>query len=320
MGEGLFYPWMVARPSDFLIRTLICLSLVGCSCDGDDDTADTPTDASAPTTDGAATDGSVRDLGGADADSRRDLGPRPDGSGPEVCDGVDNDLNGVIDDVDVGGDGVCDCLIIATLGRPGEWGDGDVFAAWLDERSDIGATELGDQVLTPALLEPFQVIVAQDLRGREYAASEVDALRGWIESGGGLMTLIGYGDSDERTQINRLLEPTGIAYDGVGILAGSPTIPVTEWTTHPVTDRIEQVGVNNGYEVIGEGDVIAREAGLAVLRAKEMGAGKVLVWGDEWITYDSEWTEHPEYQLERFWLNAIKWLTPSTECQVPILI
>ncbi len=29
---------------------------------------------------------------------------------PEVCDGIDNDGNGIIDDVDVGHDGVCDCL------------------------------------------------------------------------------------------------------------------------------------------------------------------------------------------------------------------
>ena len=79
--------------------------------------------------------------------------------------GVDNDLDGIIDDVDEGDDGICDCLIIATIGQPGEWGDGDVFAAWLDERSDIGATPLADQVLTAELLEPFQVIVVQDVRG-----------------------------------------------------------------------------------------------------------------------------------------------------------
>ena len=43
-----------------------------------------------------------------------------------------------------------------------------------------------------------------------------------------------------------------------------------------------------------------------------------MVWGDEWLTYDSEWTQHPEYQLELFWLNAIKWLTPAKDCQVAI--
>ena len=156
--------------------------------------------------------------------------------------------------------------------------------------------------------------------GREYSEDEVAALQGWIEAGGGFMTLIGYAGSEERANVNQLLVPTGIQYDSAPILAGSPTIPVTEWEPHPVSDMVTQVGVDNGYEVIGEGDVLARESGFVLLRAKDMGSGKVLVWGDEWITYDSEWTEHPEYQLERFWLNAIKWLTPATECQVPIII
>lgn len=309
----------VARTGALVSCSLILAAiLAGCSCDdrgtggrGDGAT----TDGASQAVDGAvARDGAAshRDGGGASGDAA--------GSDPEVCDGVDNDGNGVIDDVDVGGDGICDCLLIATIGRAGEWGDGDVFAAWLDERSDAGATPLGDQVLTPALLEPYQVIVAQDLRGREYSEAEVTALRQWLEAGGGLMTLIGYGAPDERTNINRLLAPSGIRYDDEPILAGTPTIPVTTWHPHPVSEMVSQIGVDNGYEVSGAGDVIAEEGGFVLLRGTSMGLGKVLVWGDEWITYDSEWTEHPEYQLERFWLNAIKWLTPQAECQVPILI
>ena len=48
----------------------------------------------------------------------------------------------------------------------------------------------------------------------------------------------------------------------------------------------------------------------------------VIVFGDEWITYDSEWSQdqHPEYQVEQFWLNIFKWLSPSDECQVPIVV
>ena len=238
----------------------------------------------------------------------------------EVCDGVDNDGNGIADDVDVGGDGICDCLLIATLGVPGVHGDGDVFSAWLDGKSDVGAVSLGDQELTSELLAPYQVIVAEDMRGREYSDAEVAALQGWIEGGGGLMTLIGYGSSSERTNINQLLAPTGISYDETPILSGSPTVPITTWHDHAVSAGVTQVGVDNGYEVIGAGEVVAEEGGFVVLRAGTLGEGKVLVWGDEWITYDSEWTEHPEYQLERFWLNVLKWLTPETECQVPILI
>ncbi len=46
--------------------------------------------------------------------------------------------------------------------------------------------------------------------------------------------------------------------------------------------------------------------------------GHVLVWGDEWITYDSEWSAHPDYQVQALWINVLKWLSPATECQVPL--
>jgi hypothetical protein len=243
------------------------------------------------------------------------------GSGPEVCDGLDNDGNGVVDDVDVGNDGICDCLKIATLGVKGEWGVGDVFAAWLDERSDNGAVPLDDQVLTAALLDQFHVVVAQDLSkmNRSYDATEVTALADWVAAGGGFMTLIGYGDPPERTNVNTLLGAFAMSYLEQQILqkVGGNTVPVTEWVGHPVTQGVTLVGVDNGYPVQG-GTTIATEQGFALLGAQEVDLGHVLVWGDEWITYDSEWTGHPEYQVELFWLNAIKWLTAATDCQVPI--
>jgi hypothetical protein len=42
------------------------------------------------------------------------------------------------------------------------------------------------------------------------------------------------------------------------------------------------------------------------------------VWGDEWITYDSEWQDVEDQQVELFWLNILKWLSPPMTCQVPI--
>jgi len=42
------------------------------------------------------------------------------------------------------------------------------------------------------------------------------------------------------------------------------------------------------------------------------------VWGDEWISDNSEWQSHPDYQVERIWLNVITWLTPAKQCQVAL--
>jgi len=238
----------------------------------------------------------------------------------DLCDRIDNNGNGIVDDVDVGGDGVCDCLRIATLGVPGMWGEGDVFDTWLDSRSNNGAVDLADSVLSAETLSPYQVIVAQDLSASHvYTAEEIQALATWVQGGGGFMTLIGFADPDLLDNVNALLASFGLSYGPDQILPrlGGQTVPVTEWLEHPVTLGISEIGVDNGYPVQG-GSAIALEQGFQLLTPVEVGLGHVLAWGDEWITYNSEWTEHPEYQVELLWVNSIKWLTPATDCQVPI--
>lgn len=257
----------------------------------------------------------------------------------EVCDGFDNDCNGVVDDVDSGNDGVCDCIRIATLGTPGTWGAGDVFGEWLSARSTNGATSLDDQVLTPSLLNQFDIVIAQNVNsnlpsdgsggiGRAYSQDEIKALADFVQQRGGLMTMIGYSDSTERTNVNSLLAGFGLAYGSEQILkkTNGATVAVKTWYQHPTTASITAVGVDNGYEVQSPqnaGTVIAEQDGYVLGRALEAGAGRVLQWGDEWITYDSEWTQRTDYQVQLFWLNIIKWLTPANYCQVvipPVLI
>lgn len=315
---------------------LLSLTLAACNCGGTINVGG-DTDGGLLPDGGTATGGGTSGTGGGSGGTGGGAGSTGGGNGgpmTEVCDGLDNDFNGIIDDVDTAGDGVCDCLKIATLGYAGQWGSGSVFTMWLNGKSQQGVAALESQTLTDALLRQYDVIVVQDVRsgamsgvgnglGRSYSQAEVDALKGWVAAGGGVMTLIGYSDSSEVVNVNALLTPYGLSYGTqpvLGAINGS-TRPITNWATHPLAEHVTRVGTDNGYAVNGGGTVVAwdtRDGHVDVARATDYQSGRVFVWGDEWITYDSEWSAHADYQVERFWLNALKWLSPIDRCQVDI--
>lgn len=258
----------------------------------------------------------------------------PPGNGtPEVCDGIDNDQDGIIDDVDVGNDGICDCLNIGTIGRIGPWSDGgNIFTEWLNTRSPQPATELGDEVLTSELLSTLDLIVV--LRAdtaplgndnspahHEFSDAEVAALEAWVRAGGGLMTTIGY-QSDETQEIvnvGRLLAPFSLGYDADATNIASGFLD--QWdAAHPIANEVTRINVDNGVgPLTAQGTIVAwTNQGEPALVAAQADQGRVVVYGDEWITYDSEWQDVAEQQVELFWLNLFKWMSPPSECQVEI--
>jgi hypothetical protein len=267
-------------------------------------------------------------------------GPLPTNIGTEQnCDGVDENQNGIIDDVDVAKDGLCDCLKIAFLGEiSGESGQTTgSFGDWLNARSNVPVRMIGaDQPITADTLGDLQVLVIGNLVSRTYSGQapyypsvDVDALHQWIAEGGGVMALAGYTSSaTAAVPTNDLLGPTGIQYDLMTYPdSGYWTMPnttlgtsyvITQFAVHPTTDGVTALGVFHGYPVLGDGTVIATDSNLNVGMAKELDRGHVFVWADEWITNDSEWIMRTDLQVARFWLNTIRWLTPANECQVPI--
>lgn len=211
---------------------------------------------------------------------------------------------------------------IATIGAPGTYGQGDLFMDWLNGQGESPSGNLGDQVLTASLLAPYKILVSQDLSmNHSYSASEASALQAWVTAGGGFMSMLGYQPPltpPEGTNVNRLLAPYGMNFGSVPILSDTASAnPVTNWVPHPVTQGITEIGFNNGFDVEGAGTFLANEQGYNVLEVKVVGSGHVLMWGDEWITYDAFWSQYPQFQVKQFWQNIVDWLDPNGGCMVP---
>jgi hypothetical protein len=235
-----------------------------------------------------------------------DSNGNPVNIGTEVaCDGVDENVNGIVDDVDKGKDGLCDCLRIGFLGdfasdagnRTG------AFESWLEERSDVPVAHVGAlDAITPELLKDLQVVVignlSQRANGTPYAPAEVEALRQWVEvDAGGLMSLAGYtARENDIVPTVTLLAPTGLSYDymgrGPGVMGTGAPPMITRGIVaadHPTLAGLTAMGVYNAYPVVGDGRVLIREGTFNLAMAKTLGAGNVFAFSDEWITQDALW-------------------------------
>jgi hypothetical protein len=243
-----------------------------------------------------------------DDQSLVDANGKPRNVGTEMaCDGVDENMNGIVDDVDKGKDGLCDCLHIGFLGAlaSDNGNSTGAFESWLEARSDVPVKHIGARdKITADVLADLQVLIIGNLRERGnagFTSDELSAFSQWIENGGGVMSLAGYSANPNDMQPTvQLLAPTGIGYDlsvgGAGVLGmvmnGPPPVIVHGITApeHPTVQGIKALGVFNAYPVTGDGQVIVREGNYTLAEAKELGGGHVFVFADEWITQDVLWS------------------------------
>ena len=249
----------------------------------------------------------------------------------EVCDRRDNDENGLVDDADVEGDGVCDCLKIASIGRPGAFGIGDLqFRTWPNAMAQNHVVPLDEAKLSADLLAEYDVLIVLNVSTvpsisgerthHPFSEDEVDAFEDWVRAGGGAFTTAGYSGeiAAEVANVNKLLAPFGLAYspdkyglDGI----------VARWTEHPITEGVERVYAEAGAVPDGSSALtLATDPTEHVaLQVPKDDPAKIVVWGDEWITYASQWQAEADQQVERFWVNAITWLSREDSCQQAIM-
>jgi hypothetical protein len=209
--------------------------------------------------------------------------------------------------VDDAGQGFCGGVRIGILGAPGA-NTSSNFQAWLASNGQIVMRVPMATTVDATLLSGFDVVILDQLQ-RTYATGEADALRDWVAAGGGVMSMSGYtGSGPDRAQPNTLLASIGLQY--VTPLSSGP---VTMFVDHPTTTGLTSVTFEGGYLVGavdggtgGNNTVTASLTAGPVGMAQERGAGRVYVWGDEWVEYDSEWQSMP--QIRQYWIDVLGWL------------
>jgi len=264
------------------------------------------------------------------------------------------------------------CLSILSLGQPAAYGDqsggGDntgAFQSFMNNytrNANTGTTSIMTMMkshtsLTDDLLNQYNVIVLQALEESEwtglwtYQQSDVDALAKWVRAGGALITMSGYGgNSSEVTPLNQLLSFSGISYNTGDTFVSCPdnmcycasnSIAFSGWTSNyasapELTHDLKKVGVFHGRSInCSDSDcqVFAKDASQGnVGVAKVVGNGRIIAWGDEWVTYTSQWgladsqyddvtkysqctgyTAKSAYSVPQFWYNLFHWSVPSMQ-------
>ncbi len=232
-----------------------------------------------------------------------------------VCDGIDDDCNGLVDDVDLGGDGFCDCLSIGILGAPGTHPSAN-FQQWLMDQGTtvvrFGTTPA--YTLTLADLEPYDILIIDNLP-KVFSATEQAEFAAWLADGGAFVSMAGYVNTTaDRDEQNSLVAASGLSYVGQSVLLE----PQTEWAPHPISQNLGTVRFLGGWVVQGPGDTVMHVLGDPTTRlgvAVDNGSFRAFVYGDEWVSFDSEWTNYPSVPV--FWENVLKWLSPPGYCLSP---
>ncbi len=198
---------------------------------------------------------------------------------------------------------------LALLGDPGS-NPGANFAEWIGQRGPVVDRHLTGPSLegfTVTKLESYQVVLLDFLAPTALLGISPQDLANWVERGGRVIALSGYGDYPEVVAVqNRLLEPVSL-----GFVSDTPVWgPVTQFEPHPITDGLDSLTFVGGREVshdpLDEVIMTVSDAAVPVGVVATRGAGRLFLFGDEWVTFDSEWVAMPE--IEQFWVNVFDWL------------
>ena len=220
------------------------------------------------------------------------------------------------------------------MGAPGALASSN-FQAWLEMQGAI-VMRFHDTADAATLhveqLETFDLVIIDWLQ-RDYTTDEADVLSGWVQNGGALVAMTGHDSGHTADRHVSLLASLGPNYDlrtcasatdcDTGELCDNARCVLNGPATllpHPTTDdgsggTLPPVTFNGGLRVTIPSAMSATFVPMAQIgsyvvgAAGPIGAGRALLFGDEWIEFDSEWSTM--MAIPRFWQNTVEWVSPD---------
>ena len=182
-----------------------------------------------------------------------------------------------------------------------------MFDSWITATAQNRMSITGTTTIDDATLATADLVILLDPQ-KTYSAAESAAIANVVARGGGLLAVTGFGPAFDRDLFNGALN----AFGAQALDTPNSNTPVTALTGHPIAAGITSLPYMGGFALASTVSdmktVVARNStGAVTALAFDLQAGRVALWGDDWITYDMTW----DADTLRFWDNAFAWVWPT---------
>jgi hypothetical protein len=193
------------------------------------------------------------------------------------------------------------------------------------KENDIDAEAYSEYMILAKKIAECKVIVFGCPNSSKLRQPEIDALKRFVEKGGGLFLLsLSGGDRGLMNNMSKISQGFGISFENTAIMdernnAGLPTMPlITNITSHPITDDVREILLPSGcsLKVTEKATVIATTSDTAdppkqpVIAAAEHGKGRIICVGSYEVFRRGGGMQHAGNKA--FALNAFRWLGGQT--------
>ncbi|MFX1260467.1 MAG: hypothetical protein ACFFAZ_00125 [Promethearchaeota archaeon] len=202
--------------------------------------------------------------------------------------------------------------------------------AKLLQDSDIDVEPYTEFMILAKNLENADVIVFGCPNSSKLRPAEIDVLKRYVKSGGGLMLLsLSGGDRGLMNNMSQVSKGFGISFENTAVRdernnAGLPTMPIiSNVLSHPVTEDVQDILVPSGctLNVTAKATTIASTSDTAdppnkpVIAIAESGKGRVICVGSYEVFRKGGGIKHQSNRT--FAVNAIRWLSGEIRTAKP---